>query len=250
MKLERQRVLVTGGNRGLGLGIVEALCARGADVTVLARDPVALAAVKARLGVAIIQGDITDRALAAQALREVRPAALVLMAGASPVIAPIHEVSWEDFSRTWETDTRAALIWIQEAMRLPLPRGARVLLGSSGAAVNGSPLSGGHAGAKRMIWLMAQYANGAAAALDLGLRFQTLVPRQMIGATDHGRAAATGYAARKGVTVEEFLAGFGTPLTPREVGEHVVTILTDPAREAVTTFGVGGDSGLTSMDAP
>jgi NAD(P)-dependent dehydrogenase (short-subunit alcohol dehydrogenase family) len=36
---EHKRVLVTGGSRGLGLGVVEALVARHADVTVLARDP-------------------------------------------------------------------------------------------------------------------------------------------------------------------------------------------------------------------
>ena len=35
--LERQRVLVTGGSRGLGVGVLEALVARGAEVTVLAR---------------------------------------------------------------------------------------------------------------------------------------------------------------------------------------------------------------------
>jgi hypothetical protein len=30
-----------------------------------------------------------------------------------------------------------AMKWVQQAIRLPLPRGSRVLLGSSGAAVNG-----------------------------------------------------------------------------------------------------------------
>ncbi|MEP6877050.1 MAG: SDR family NAD(P)-dependent oxidoreductase, partial [Burkholderiales bacterium] len=41
--LEGQRALVTGGSRGLGLGIVEALVAQKARVTVVARDPERLA---------------------------------------------------------------------------------------------------------------------------------------------------------------------------------------------------------------
>jgi NAD(P)-dependent dehydrogenase (short-subunit alcohol dehydrogenase family) len=247
MKLEGQRVLVTGGSRGIGLGIVEALVDAKAQVTVLARDAGRLAEVAQRLGVATIAGDITDRAVAAATLRELRPAVLVLNAGATPPMKPLHEQSWEEFSTTWNTDTKAALFWIQEAIKLPLPRGARVLLGSSGAAVNGSPHSGGHAGAKRMVWLMAQYANGVAAELDLGIRFQAMVPQQIIP-TDHGRSAATGYAKKKGVSLEQFYAGFGKPMTPRDVGAHVVTILTDPALESVTAFGLKGDTGLTSLD--
>ena len=39
---------------------------------------------------------------------------------------------------------------------------AHVLVGSRGAALQGSPLSGGYAGARRMLWLMAGNANGVA----------------------------------------------------------------------------------------
>ena len=49
MNLKDKNVVVTGGSRGLGLGLVEALVARGAKVTVVARDLDALAAVHARL---------------------------------------------------------------------------------------------------------------------------------------------------------------------------------------------------------
>jgi NAD(P)-dependent dehydrogenase (short-subunit alcohol dehydrogenase family) len=52
--LQDERVVVTGGSRGLGLGIVEALRALGAKVTVVARDPARLAEVE-RLGAAARQ---------------------------------------------------------------------------------------------------------------------------------------------------------------------------------------------------
>jgi NAD(P)-dependent dehydrogenase (short-subunit alcohol dehydrogenase family) len=248
MQLEGQRVLVTGGSRGLGLGIVEALVARKARVTVLARDPARLAEVARRLDVGIIAGDITDPALAGAVLRDVRPAVLVLNAGAMTTMAPLHEQTWEQFTSVWNTDVRAGLSWLQEAIRLPLPRGSRVLVGSSGAAIAGSPMSGGYAGAKRMLWMMAHYANGVAAELDLGIRFQVLIPQQIIGDTDSGRNAATAYAKKRGISLEAFLANFGKPMPPRQYGEHVVTLLTDPNYEAGTAFGFKGDHGIQSLD--
>src|SRR5262249_14575113 len=246
--LEGQRVLITGGNSGLGLGIAAALVDRRASVTVVGRDAVRLDDVRRGLGVATIRGDVTDRALARSALGDVRPTVVVLNAGATPVMAPLHEQSWEDFSVAWNTDVKAGLIWIQEALRLPLARGSRVLVGSSGAAVAGSPLSGGYGGAKRMLWMMASYANASSAELDRGIRFQALVPQQIIGDTDLGRKAAEAYARRKGITTEAFLLSFGGPMPPRQYGEHVATILTDPTYADMTALGIKGDTGIRSLD--
>jgi hypothetical protein len=246
--LEGQRVLVTGGSTGFGLGLVEALVARKAQVTVVARDAARLAELHQRLGVAVLAGDVTDRALAVAAIRDVRPTVLVLNAGATPVMAPLHEQTWEQFTSTWDTDVKAGFHWVQEAIRSPLARGSRVLLSSSGAAVGGSPLSGGYAGAKRMLMFMAQYANGVSSELDLGIRFQSLAPLQVSGDTDLGRNAAEAYAKRKGISTEAFLAAFGKPMTPQLFGELVVTILTDECHEKGTAFGLKGDTGVTSLD--
>ena len=246
--LEGQKILVTGGSRGLGLGLVEALAERKAQVTVLARDAARLAELRHRLGVAVIAGDVTDRDLAARVLREVRPEVLVLNAGAVPAMGPLHEQTWEGFSAAWNTDVKAGLHWIQEALRLPLPRGSRVLISSSGAAVAGSPMSGGYAGAKRMLWLMAGYANTVSAELDLGIRFQSLVLEQMVGGTGVGGAGAEAYARRKGVPVEAILANFGKPLPPRQYGEQVINILSDPAYAGGTSYGLKGDTGIRSLD--
>jgi len=243
-----QRVLVTGGSSGLGLGIVEALVARKAQVTVVARDAARLATVKKRLGVATVAGDVTDRALAHSLLADVRPDVLILNAGAPQAIAPLHELTWEAFSATWNSDVKAGLHWIQEALALPLAPGSRVLLGSSGAAVGGSPLSGSYAGAKRMLWFMANYANVVSERLGLGIRFQALVPLQMVGETERGRHAADAYARWRGITSEAVLAGFGKPLSPRQFGEHVAAVLTQPEFETGTVFGFKGDTGITSLD--
>ncbi len=246
--LESQRVVVTGGSRGLGLGVVEALVAQKADVVVVARDRGRLDEVKKRLGVQTVEGDVSDPAVATNVLREFRPRVLVLNAGATPVMAPIHEQKWDDFSGVWNNDVKAGFHWIQQAIRLPLARGSRILVSSSGAAVAGSPLSGGYAGAKRMLWLMAKYANGVSTELDLDLRFQALAPMQISGETEQGRTAAAAYAKKKGVTVEAFLAAFGKPMSPGAYGEHIVSILTDPKYETGLAFALKGDTGIQPLE--
>jgi NAD(P)-dependent dehydrogenase (short-subunit alcohol dehydrogenase family) len=188
--LDQRRILITGGSRGLGLGVVEALIAHHANVTVVARGSTRLAELKARLGVSIIPGDATDPMLAESVLREVRPSVLVLNAGIYADDGAAARATWESFSKNWNTDVKATFHWIQSALRLRLERGSRVLISSSGVAIGGSPLSGGYAGAKRMIWMMAGYANGVASDLKPGIRFQALLVRQIVGATELGRAAA------------------------------------------------------------
>jgi NAD(P)-dependent dehydrogenase (short-subunit alcohol dehydrogenase family) len=248
MSLKDKTVVVTGGSRGLGLGLVEALVARGARVTVVARDADALASVHARLGVATISADVTDETAAHRILAEVRPDILVLNAGAKPRMGRLDQLSWADFTTTWETDVKAGLYWLQAALKAPLKPGSRVLVGSSGAAENGSPLSGGYAGAKRMLWIMAKYANGVSQQKNLGIRFQAIVPQQIIGGTGVGDAGAGAYARAMGVETEAFLARFGAPMPPRQFGDHLVAVLENPQYATGIAFGLKGDTGITVLE--
>ena len=248
MSLKDKNVVVTGGSRGLGLGVVEALVAHGARVTVVARDADALESVRARLGVVTISADVTDEAAAHRILAEVRPDILVLNAGAKPPMGRIDQLGWADFTAAWDTDVKAGLYWLQAALNLPLRPGSRVLVGSSGAAVTGSPMSGGYAGAKRMLWIMAKYANGVSEQKALGIRFQAIVPRQMVPGTGTGDEASNAYARALGITPEEYLTRFGAPMPPREFGEKVVSVLDDPKYAEGFAFGLKGDTGVTMLE--
>src|SRR6202166_1569125 len=132
MSLNDKNIVVTGGSRGLGLGLVEALVAHGAKVTVVARDTDALEAVRARLGVATIPADVTDETAAHRILGEVRPDILVLNAGARPPMGRLDQLSWADFSANWETDVRGGLYWLHAAVDLPLTAGNPGVGGASG----------------------------------------------------------------------------------------------------------------------
>jgi NAD(P)-dependent dehydrogenase (short-subunit alcohol dehydrogenase family) len=248
MSLKDKTVVVTGGSRGLGLGLVEALVAHGARVTVVARESDALEAVRVRLGVATISADVTDARAAHRVLAEVRPDILALNAGAKPPMGRLDQISWADFTATWETDVKAGLYWMQAALNLPLQPGSRVLVVSSGAAVQGSPMSGGYGGAKRMLWFMAGYANGVSAQKSLGIRFQAILPRQIIGGTGVGDAAANAYARAMNLDPQAYLARFGAPMPPRDFGEKVVSVLGDPKYAEGVAFGLKGDTGITMLE--
>jgi NAD(P)-dependent dehydrogenase (short-subunit alcohol dehydrogenase family) len=248
MDVRNKVAVVTGGSRGLGCGLVEALVDHGAIVKVVARGKADLDSVGARLGVETISADIADPEAAGRILSDHKPGILVLNAGAIPPTDSIDRIRWEDFSATWNIDVKAGLHWIQASLNLPLAPGSRILVGSSGAAQQGSPLSGGYGGAKRMLWLMAKYANGVAEQKKLGLRFQAILPLQMIAAGGVGKAGSEGYAANLGIEPDAFLARFGAPMAPRDYGEHIVRILEDAQYESAVALGVKGDTGITVLE--
>lgn len=250
MHLMNKTILITGGSRGLGRGIAEALTERRAAVTVVARPSDALQAVRDELGAATIATDITDAGAASRIIGEVNPDVLVLNAGLPPFMAPIDAISWEDFTATWEHDVRAGLIWVQAALNLPLKPGSRVLVTSSGAAIGGSPMSGGYGGAKRMLWFIAHYANALATQKGLGICVQTLIPRQMVAGTGTGDAGAVAYAQAQGISPTAFLERFGSPLTPRVYGDKVVEILENPGYLNASAFGITADGGITPIEGP
>ena len=105
-----------------------------------------------------VAADAADPNLAGRLIDAYRPAILVLNAGATPLPRPIQHHTWQTFSRNWEVDVQHVFNWIREALLAPLEPGSTVITLSSGAALRGSPLSGGYAGAKAAIRWLTGYA--------------------------------------------------------------------------------------------
>jgi hypothetical protein len=145
---------------------------------------------------------------------------------------PLQYQMWETFSVNWRPDVKIAFTWLREALRKPLPPGSRVLVISSGAAINGSPASGGYAGAKATQRFIAAYAQDESCRAGLGITVTSVMPR-MTPFGDVGKAGVRGYAARNGVTEEEYLKQLGELLTPEAAGSALVDLVrADPATTA------------------
>jgi NAD(P)-dependent dehydrogenase (short-subunit alcohol dehydrogenase family) len=242
-ELAGRRALVVGGSRGFGRGIAEGLLSAGATVHVLARDAGPLAELT-RVSEGRIRthvGDAGDAELCARLLDEVQPHIVVVNAGAQPPLAPLHRHSWDSFSTTWNSDVKIVFTWLRQILNRPLPSGSQVLVMSSGAALHGSPASGGYAGAKATVRFMAQYAAEESRRAQLGIRVAAILPR-LTPATELGRAAVKAYAERAGRSEAEQLAVMGPTLTPALVATAVLRLLDDRTLDAHAAFALDADN--------
>ncbi len=236
--------IVVGGGSGVGRAAVLGLAATGRRVWAVGRDRARLDQLSREVtggGEVLTRAfDATDGAAMDRLIDEADPDLLVLSAGARPRLAPIHEHSWESFSAPWNTDLKIAFQVGQTALRRPLRPGSLVIIVSSGAALGGSPMSGGYAGAKRMQMFLAGDLQRAADAAKLGIRFLALVPKQVLAHSELGDAVAAAYAKLGGITPEKFMERFGTPLTPQDVGRTIVDIAQGEIRPEGAVLGVSG----------
>jgi NAD(P)-dependent dehydrogenase (short-subunit alcohol dehydrogenase family) len=242
MKLPGKTAVVIGASSGVGKATVKSLLAEGVQVTAVARAAGGLEALKTELGpgVETVRGDAADPKTSEQLLRELRPDFVVLTAGVRPQMGAVDALSWEAFSEAWNTDTQAAFHLVQAALRTPLSHGSVVAVVSSGAALQGSYLSGGYAGAKRMQWWLASYAEKVAAAKNLGIRFLAILPKQLIEGTAIASLACAGYSAALGIAPSEYMKRFDVPLDCDKVASAILAGLRGGLEPSLTAFAVTG----------
>jgi NAD(P)-dependent dehydrogenase (short-subunit alcohol dehydrogenase family) len=211
--LSGSTAIVTGASRGFGRGIAEALAAAGVKVVGVARSG------------GTVTADAADPGTARRLIDEYQPRIVVLCAGAAPQMSPLQDQTWESFSQNWNVDVAQAFHWIRHALRRPLAPGSTVIAVSSGAAVNGSPLSGGYAGAKATVRFITGYAALESERAGLGIEFVSVLPT-LTPSTELGARAVAAYAERQGVDVDTFVQSLRPALTAEQVGRSVLEIAT------------------------
>ncbi|HYX87551.1 MAG TPA: SDR family oxidoreductase [Gaiellales bacterium] len=243
--LSGRTTIVVGASRGLGHGIAAALAEAGTPVIAVARTA---AYPEPGDGADTIHPEVADAGdptVAGSLLDRYEPAAVILVAGATPLMRPLQHQTWETFSVNWNADVRIAFHWLREALLRPLRPGSRMVVVSSGAALAGSPLSGGYAGAKATQRFITGYAQEEAARAGLGITFTAVLPR-ITPLTDLGRPAVRAYAARSGQSEEEYLRQMGEPLTPGAAGSAVLDLLRADAATVAPAYLLTG-AGLQTL---
>jgi NAD(P)-dependent dehydrogenase (short-subunit alcohol dehydrogenase family) len=225
--------IVTGASRGFGRATAISLVELGAHVVGVARNEELLEKLAVELGDRFSPevADAADPSVPARLIPRYRPQTLVLNAGAAPGPAVLSEQTWENFSTNWNTDVRQVFNFTQQALSAPLDSGSVVVSLSSGAALNGSPMSGGYAGAKATVRFLSAYAGMEAEQKGSMIRFVAVLPL-LTPDTDLGRLYTGVYATQSGLSQERFVERFGGILTAEQAGRAIGTLATD---ESYTT---------------
>ncbi len=226
---EGRTALVTGGSRGIGLGIATSLVHRGAKVVLTARKPEALAEAVEQLGgpdvavaVAGNAGDAEHRATAVRTAVETFGSLDVLVGnvGINPVYGPMMDLDLGAFRKILDTNVVSALDLVQQAWRAWMSEhGGSVLFVASVAGLRSSPMIGGYGVSKAaLINLTTQLA------VELGpkVRVNAVAP-----AVVKTRFAEALYEGRE----EEVAAAYpvGRLGEPEDVGEAAAYLLGDGA---------------------
>jgi NAD(P)-dependent dehydrogenase (short-subunit alcohol dehydrogenase family) len=239
--LAGKSMAVVGGSRGVGREVVSAGIASGLLTLAIARNGGALEAVHRELpGVETLQLDACDEATPGKVFDVRLPDVLVITAGAFPPTKPLYEQNWGEFAINWYADVKLAFLFCREALRRPLPSGSRVIIVSSAAALSGSPISGGYAGAKRTQIFIANYAQKESDRLGLGLSFAAIVPRIMPD-TELGRHAVAGYSSYLGVSPEDFLKGMPAPPAARQLADAIIGLARQTEHIGGKVFSMSGN---------
>jgi NAD(P)-dependent dehydrogenase (short-subunit alcohol dehydrogenase family) len=238
--LAGKNVVVIGGSRGVGRQVVEAATRNGARVLAVARQEAPLQQLAQEVpGTQVLSLDATDEGAPSQVFDLLQPDILVLGGGAFPPAAPLHEQTWQQFAVNWESDVKIAFHFCKAALSRPLPAGSSIVLISSGAALAGSPVSGGYAGSKRTQLFIANYSQKESDRLGLGLRFMAVAPR-ITPDTDLGRHAVAAYSRYLGISAADFIASMASPPSASGVATAVIELATNPDQSKGKVYVVSG----------
>ena len=157
MNLTGKRVLVTGGNRGLGLAVVKAMATAGAEVFAWGRDQEVLAEAAESLKEMNLAGsfhrvDVRDEPAVVAAVEAMGPVDVLVNNAGIVRTTPALETPTRDFEDVLETNVTAAFVVTREIARGMVANGSGLIINvASDAAIMGFGRAGAYCASKRCL---------------------------------------------------------------------------------------------------
>ena len=229
MDIANRVAIVTGGSRGYGAGIAEALKAHGVDVWITGRDAEALNATAVRLGVHACRADVTsgadwDRLVSAVMAARGRIDILVNNAGAGIRIAPLTAQSDADIETAIAVNLTGVLLGCRRVAAIMMQQKAGTIINmSSVCALHAWPGWSVYTAAKAGL---SKFSRGLYTEMrPHGVRVTALTPSW--GATEFATAADLKGSPTDNPEIR------GKCIEPLDLGEVVVQLCSMPDHLAV-----------------
>jgi NAD(P)-dependent dehydrogenase (short-subunit alcohol dehydrogenase family) len=222
-------VIVTGGGRGIGRGIVEAFVEAGARVAIADIEGAERAAKEMGGDTVGLTCDVSSGESVANALAIVGESLggldVVVNNAGVEAFGPLHELSEDAFDKVVSVNLRGT--WLVYKHAVPLMRGGGAIVNvASLAGIVGFPLLGAYAAAKAGVVRMTEVM--AVELRDLGVRANAICPgfidTPMVGRAFDDFEAATGQPLADVITAKQGRLG-----TPEEVASLVLFLASDAA---------------------
>ena len=227
--VQGKRVIVTGGGRGIGRGIVEAFVEAGARVAIADIEGAERAAKEMGGDTVGLTCDVSSGESVANALAIVGESLggldVVVNNAGVEAFGPLHELSEDAFDKVVSVNLRGT--WLVYKHAVPLMRGGGAIVNvASLAGIVGFPLLGAYAAAKAGVVRMTEVM--AVELRDLGVRANAICPgfidTPMVGRAFDDFEAATGLPLADFITAKQGRLG-----TPEEVASLVPFLASDAA---------------------
>ena len=216
-----KQALVTGGARGIGFGVAEALLAAGYAVTVTGVSEAEVAAVPARDGLAAVVLDVTDQASVDAVLARFEQLdALVNCAG---VIFRGREYDIDVFQKVIDVNLTGTMRMCVGARPLLAKQGGAIVNTASMLSTFGGPLVPGYTASKGGVAQLTK-ALGVAWAEE-GIRVNAVAPGWV--ATEVTRGIVEDPVRSAGILGRTPMKRWGEP---RDIGDVVAFLCSDAAR--------------------
>ncbi|HMJ78803.1 MAG TPA: SDR family oxidoreductase [Iamia sp.] len=258
--LAGRTAVVTGGSKGIGLGLARGLAAAGAAVSIWARDEATARAAADEIGAHAAVCDVRQRGDIDRALAETVAAlgpvdVLVTSAGRSSALEPFLEMSDESWHDVLDTNLGGVFRTCQVLGRHMAEhgRGGKMVLLSSLRVIMGAPVSADYAASKGGVESMLRCV--AMAMAPHGVQVNAIRPGWIRTAMTEGMWADPAFAAgppapipaaRWGDPVD--LAGVVTYLASSASDYHTGDVITVDG--GLTAAAGGGTTGATTAAEP